>query len=113
MSDQTATTDVLTINQAGYLADLIRGVERCGKLRWYPFGTDSERAVPTRLDVSLRAFTNPDGSLYPHSADIRDAHVWTSGLFERWLSVRDVLAALDNAINGTDLDKPMAFIEES
>ncbi|SRR6266568_1730325 len=99
--------DILTIEQAGYLADLIRGVEHDEKLCWYPLGADTVVSAT----VVLRAFTNADGSLYPHNADIRDAHVWTSGMFERWFPVRDVLAALANAIYGTVPDEPMAWIK--
>jgi hypothetical protein len=104
-----AGPDILTINQAGYLADLIRGVERGKRMRWYPLGAGS---VDHPLTVTLRAFTNPDGSLYPYAADIRDAHVWTSGMFEHWYPVRDILAALDNAISGTEENSPMALIED-
>jgi hypothetical protein len=60
-----AGPDILTINQAGYLADLIRGVERGKRMRWYPLGAGS---VDHPLTVTLRAFTNPDGSLYPYAA---------------------------------------------
>lgn len=110
MSD-TTQTDVLTITQAGYLADLIRGVERCSKLRYYPFGSDS---ADNPAVVVLRAFTYPDGTMYPYAADIRDSHVWTSGMFERWFAVRDLLTAMDNAVNGTaGLDQPMAIVELS
>jgi hypothetical protein len=100
--------DILTIDQAGYLADLIRGVESGRRMRWYPLGTDSADNPAT---VVLRAFTNADGTLYPHNADIRDSHVWTSGIFERFYPVRDVLAAMANAINGTDLGAPMAMLD--
>jgi hypothetical protein len=101
-------SDILTISQAGYLADLTRGVAQGKRMRWYPLGTDS---ADNPLIVVLRAFTHPDGTRYPHDADIRDAHVHTSGMFEHWYPVRDVLAALDNMTNYTDDSKPLAKID--
>ena len=101
-------TDILTIDQAGYLADLIRAVESGKRMRWYPLGADTDQP----LTVSLRAFTNADGTLYPHDADIRDSHVWTSGTFEHWFPVRDVLAALANAIHGTSMGAPIAMLDD-
>jgi hypothetical protein len=100
---------ILTIDEAGRLSDLIHGVERGLKLRYYPRGSeDAERP----LTAVLRAFTREDSSLYPHDADIRDAFVWTSGFMEHWLKVSDLLAALDNAVTGRHgFDKPMAVIE--
>ena len=84
---------VLTINQAGLLADLIRGVERKAKLRYYPFGGASADRPAVMV---LRAFTYAEGALYPHNADIRDAHVWTSGFTENWMPVEVLIKALDN-----------------
>lgn len=98
----------LTINQAGYLANLIRAIDHRKTMRWYPQGADTDQP----MTVVLRAFTNPDGSLYPSDADIRDAYVWTSSMFEHWFGVRDVLAALANAIHGNAVDQPMAIIDE-
>lgn len=108
LAADTEQAGVLTISEAGYLADVLRGVERRKRMRWYPLGSDTN--APAVL--VLRAFTNPDGTFYPVSADIRDAHVWVSGIFERWLPVREVLAALANAMDGTDDTAPMAIIDE-
>jgi hypothetical protein len=33
-------------------------------------------------------------------------------MFEHWYPVRDILAALDNAISGTEENSPMALIED-
>ena len=93
------------------ITDSVGRVDTGAKLRWYPFGADENRDEPTCATLVLRAFTRPDGSRYPHSADIRDAHVWTSGLSERWLGVREVLAALANVTDGTDMTAPMAIID--
>jgi hypothetical protein len=110
MSTAERTTDVLTISQAGYLADLIAGVSAGKRMRYYPMGSkDADRPM---VQV-LRAFTHEGGALYDYHADIRDAHVWTSGLMEHWFPVRDLLAAMSNAIDPIDLDAPMAMIEEA
>lgn len=104
------TDRILTINQAGLLADLIRGVERKLKLRYYPMGADSADNPMVQV---LRAFTYAEGALYPHDKDIRDAHVWTSGFTEHWFPVEQLLKALNNHTHGTDgLDQPMAAIDE-
>jgi hypothetical protein len=98
----------LTINQAGLLADLMRGVERGLKLRYYPLGAESaDRAMV----VVLRAFTYAEGALYPHDKDIRDAHVWTSGFTEHWFPVEQLLTALDNLGGKHGIDEPMAIID--
>lgn len=102
--------DILTIDQAQRLADLMRGVEAHAKLRYYPDGTDS---ADNPVTVTLRAFTYDGGALYRGDEDIRDAHVWTSGIFERWFTVRELVAAMANAVQGTDLAAPMAIVETS
>lgn len=104
----TDSSNVLTINQAGYLGDLIRGVERGAKLRYYPMGAKDADHPMTQV---LRAFTHDGGGFYPHDADIRDSHVWTSGITERWFKVSDLITAMDNAINGRDINAPMAMID--
>jgi F420-0:gamma-glutamyl ligase len=39
--------------------------------------------------------------------------VWCSGTFEHWLPVRDLVAALQNAVDGkAGTDKPMAIIRD-
>lgn len=99
---------ILTINQAGCLRDLINGVERGLKLRYYPMG--AEDADHPMVQV-LRAFTYAEGALYPRDKDIRDAHVWTSGFMEHWFPVEQLLTALDNMLGTHGLDQPMAVIE--
>lgn len=98
---------VLTINQAGLLADLIRGVQAGAKLRYYPFGT---RDADHPLIVVMRAFTYEGGGLYPHDADVRDAYVWTSGFTESWFKVDELIKALDNMQGTHGLENPMAVI---
>ncbi len=105
MSDK----DVLTLQDAGYLADLIRGVESGAKLRYYPMGAEDADHPFTAV---MRAFTNDGGGFYSFTADVRDSHIWCSGMMERWFLVRDLIKAMKNAINGQDgLDQPMAFID--
>lgn len=98
----------LTIEQAGVLADLLHGVERCLKMRYYPFGS---RDADHPLEVSLRAFTHNGGGIY-FDGDIRDAYVWTSGLMERWFKVSDLITALDNIDGKHGLDNPIAIIDK-
>jgi hypothetical protein len=101
----------MTLNQAGYLADLMRGVERKSKLRYYPRGAES---ADHPLELVMRAFTREDGAFWPNEADVRDAFVWGSGFMEHWLKVSDLLKAMDNAVNGRDgTDQPMATVELS
>lgn len=100
----------LTGMQAEWIGQLIHGVQRGLKMRYFTYGA-SDNADPMRC--TLRAFTHNDGSLYPRDADIRDAYVWTSGISEHWFKVADLLKALDNAINGYEgTNKPMAMIDE-
>lgn len=100
----------LNINQAGYLAELIRAVDGNKRLRYYPIGADGD--APNQV-IEIRAFTREDGSMAPYDADIRDTFVWTSGFTEHWFKVSDLLLALENAITGKyGLDKPMAMVEE-
>lgn len=100
---------ILTINQAGLLADLIHGVERGAKLRYYPRGCES---ADNPMVAVLRAFTYAEGALYPRDKDIRDAHVWTSGFTEHWFPVEQLLTALDNMQGEHGLENPMAVIDE-
>jgi hypothetical protein len=99
---------VLTLNKAGLLADLIRGVQAGAKLRWYQFGT---RDADHPLIVTMRAFTYDGGGFIREDDDVRDAYVWCSGFMERWLKVSDIITALDNMDGKHGLEEPMAVIE--
>ena len=101
---------LLTINQAGWLGDLIHGVERGWKMRYYPMGAkDADHPAV----VMLRAFTYEGGGLYPRDGDIRESYVWCSGLTESWFKVNDILDALENAITCKFGDEsPMAIIDK-
>jgi len=101
---------VLTIRQAGYLADLIKGVEQGKKLRYYAIGTDD---ADHPLVLVMRAFTREGGGFWAHDADIRESYIWCSGIVERWFSVRELMTAMQNAIDGDiGMDQPMAMIDE-
>jgi hypothetical protein len=100
---------VLTVDRAGLLGGLIRGVEDRRKLRWYPHGTDS---ADNPMVCVLRAFTRDGGGMYPGGEDIRDAFVWTSGFSERWFAVEELLTALDNRSGKHGFESPIAVIEE-
>lgn len=102
--------EVLTITQAGYLADLLRAVEDNKRMRYYPNGAEGDAVFTT---VTVRAFTYEGGGFYPHNADIRDAFVWTSGIFERFFPVRDIMDALSNLDGHLGFDKPIAVIEDA
>ena len=98
----------LTLNQAGVLADLIRGVQAGAKLRYYPRGADD---ADHPMVQSLRAFTHDGGGFISEHDDVRDAYVWTSGFMEHWFKVEDLITALDNIQGTHGLDKPMAVID--
>jgi hypothetical protein len=103
------SSDILNMDDAGHLGELILGVERGRKMRYYPLGSDS---ADNPLRVVLRAFTHDGGGLYTRDADIRDAYVWTSGFTERWFPVRDLMKALANTIDARHgMNQPMAVIE--
>jgi hypothetical protein len=107
----TNKNGVLTLNQAGYIGELIHAVERNLKLRYLPGGAKDDGRKT--LTVELRAFTYNGGALYPSDADIRDAYVWCSGVMEHWYKVSDLIAAMQNAIDGSyGLDAPMAVIDD-
>jgi len=99
---------VLSLNDAGLLGDLIRGVQAGAKLSWYQFGT---RDADHPAIFTLRQFTYDGGGFIREDEDVRDAYVWCSGIFERWLKVSDLITALDNLDGKHGLDKPMAVIE--
>lgn len=103
MSDRT-----LTLNQAGLLGDLIRGVQAKSKLRWYQFGS---RDADHPLVVVMRSFTHDGGGFISDKEDVRDAYVWCSGFMERWFKVSDVINALDNIQGTHGMEEPMAVIE--
>lgn len=104
--------ETLTLSDAGYLSDVLRAVERNAKLRWYPLGTDS---ADYPLVQTMRAVTREGGGLWSDAdGDVRDAYVWTSGMTETWLPVRELTAALrrmTNPDNADWSDKPLAVIE--
>jgi hypothetical protein len=103
---------ILTIEQARLLSQMVRGVERNAKLRYYPYGAETAVDEPRVGSYTMRAFTREDGTLYPHEADIRDAFVWCSGTFERWFKVSDLLIAMDNITSGRHgITNPMAVID--
>ena len=102
------TDRILTLNQAGVLADLIRGVQAGAKLRYYPRGADD---ADHPMVQSLRAFTHDGGGFISEHDDVRDAYVWTSGFTEHWFKVEDLITALDNIQGTHGLDKPMAVID--
>lgn len=99
---------VLTLNEAGLLADLIRGVQANAKLRWYQFGT---RDADHPLIVTMRAFTHEGGGFISETEDVRDAYVWCSGFMERWIRVSDIITSLGNMQGKHGLENPMATIE--
>lgn len=99
---------VLTLNDAGLLADLIRGVQANAKLRWYQFGT---RDTEHPLIVSMRAFTHEGGGFISEKEDIRDAYVWCSSFLEHWLKVSNIIKALDNLNGKHGLENPIAVID--
>lgn len=102
------TNDVLTISQLGYLVNLDRGIQTGARLKFYPFGSDS---ADNPWTGRLRCYARDGGGFLPNDADVRDAFVHVSGMFERWFPVRDLLAALSN-IDGHLGDKePIATIE--
>jgi hypothetical protein len=101
------TTTTLTADDLQYLADLLRGVHASAKMDWYPYGTDS---AANPASFVLRQFTTKDGMYWPNDQDIRDAYVWCSGMFERWLPVRDVMKALSNLNGDLGLTEPIAII---
>jgi hypothetical protein len=104
----------LTINEAARLADLIHAVERSKTVRWYPRGNHAVGDKILSGTFVLRAFTHEGGAIwFEKDGDIRDAHVWCSGISERWLKVSDIMQALANATTGYYGDEqPMAVIEE-
>jgi hypothetical protein len=102
---------VLTINEAGLLADLMRGVQGNKKMRYYPQGADGDTEHP--MTATLRAFTHEGGGVYFEAdGDIRDSFVWASGFTEHWFKVSDLLKALDNLDGKLGTDQPIAVIEE-
>jgi len=103
------SSEILTIDQAGLLADLLYAVRHNKKVRYYPRGAEGNAVYAT---ITLRAFTREDGYLYPHDADIRDAFVWTSGMVEVFHPVRKLLDALSNLDGHLGIDQPIAIIEE-
>jgi len=98
----------LSLNDAGLLGDLIRGVQGGAKLRWYQFGT---RDADHPAIFTLRAFTYDGGGFIRDEDDVRDEFVWCSGIFERWLKVSDIIKALDNMQGKHGLENAMAVIE--
>jgi len=99
---------ILSLNDAELLGQLIRGVQAGAKLRWYQFGT---RDADHPLIVTMRAFTYDGGNFIRETDDVRDAYVWCSGIFERWLKVSDIITALDNIDGKHGMENPMAVIE--
>jgi hypothetical protein len=107
----TNVKSILTLNEAGLLADLIRGVQAKAKLRWYPYGADDSDATMHVAEFRLRQFTYDGGGFISEKDDVRDAYVWCSGMMERWLKVSDLIHALDNIDGKHGMDKPIAVID--
>lgn len=101
--------NTLTINQAGLLGELIRGVERGLTMRYYPHGVES---ADHPMVMVLRAFTYDGGGLFPSDGDIREAYVWTTALMEQWIRVDKLITALDNLEGKHGEDQPIAIIEQ-
>ena len=105
---QVMNDRILTINQAGLLADLLRGVQAGAKLSYYQFGT---RDADHPLIVVMRAFTHNGGGFISEKDDVRDAFVWCSSFIEHWFHVEHLITALDNIDGKHGLDEPMAIID--
>jgi transcription elongation factor Elf1 len=99
---------ILSLNEAGLLADLIRGVQAKAKLRFYMQGADD---ADEPLIVVMRSFTHEDGGFLSEQEDVRDAYVWCSGFTEHWFKVSDLIKALDNMDGHHGLSAPMATID--
>lgn len=101
-------SDVLTISKLGDLVTLDRGIQTGAKLKFYPFGSDS---ADNPWTGRLRCYAHEGGGFWPNDADVRDAFVHVSGMFERWFSVRELMDAISNLDGHLGLDKPIATIE--
>jgi hypothetical protein len=97
----------LTLRDGRTLAEVISAVDSGARLEWYPLGTDS---ADHPLKLVMRAFTYYGGGFYAHDADVREAYIWCSGMFEMWLKVTDVMRALENISGEFGLDQPIARI---
>jgi hypothetical protein len=100
-------TRILTLNDAAALGELIHGVESHAKLEYYANGTDS---ADSPVNVEMRAFTHEGGGFISSDEDVRDAHIWTSGIFEHWYPVMDLIRAIQNIDGRYGLDQPIAII---
>ncbi len=99
----------LTLTDAGYLSDILRGVEQGAYIRWYPRGTDS---ADNPIKSVMRAITHEGGGLWFDSdGDVRNAYIWTSGIWEHWLPVREVMSALRRMTGSGDMSQPLATID--
>jgi hypothetical protein len=95
------------------MADLIQGVQRKSKMRYYPRGVCPESDTVMSMTLIFRAFSHDGGGLwFDNDGDVRDAFVWCSGFMERWLKVDDIIDAMENH---TDMrhgeTAPMAVID--
>ena len=100
--------EVLTINQLGHLVMLDRGIQAGARLRFYPFGSDS---ADNPWTGRLRCYAREGGGFWPNDADVRDAFVHVSGVFERWFPVRELIDALSNVDGHLGDEKPIAIID--
>ena len=98
----------LTLNDAALLGELIIGVQRNLKMRYYPRGSES---ADKPLVVTLRAFTRNGGGFIHSDAEVRDAFVWASGLTEQWFHVDHLIKAIDNLDGKHGFEEPIAVID--
>jgi len=100
----------LTMSAASILGDILRGVEQGRKLRYYPEGADS---ADYPVNSVMRAITHDGGGFWFDSdGDVRNAFIWTSGMFEHWYPVVEVMRAIHNQDGHLGMTKPMAIIED-
>lgn len=81
------TIPPLTAPDLFRLVDIVHAIQTSAKVRWL---TESGTVV----ENVARAFTDTEGNFLDSHSDVRNAYLWTSGIFEHFIPVSTVLTKM-------------------
>lgn len=77
--------EILTLQDALALAEIVRATQRKAKVDWLEPGGRGH------LTGTMRAITDKDGNFVRADAEVRDAFVWISATTEWFMPVREAI----------------------
>jgi hypothetical protein len=89
-------SDTLTMSNLIALGEIVRAAQGTRPIRW---STDGGATI---CEGIARAITHDGGNFLSGEDDVRDGYLWVSGIFERWIPVRDLMPLVNTGLFAID-----------